>query len=69
MAKVINEDAILRGLTAIARDGLDGALSPHALHNMIERKHIRIPKVAGRYTSTRRRMRAMWDALMDGGQS
>jgi hypothetical protein len=63
---MVNEDAILRGLTAISRDGLDGEISPHALHNMISRGHIRIPKVAGRYQSTRRRIRELFEALMDG---
>ncbi len=65
MAKAINDDTILRGLTAIARDGLDGALSPHALHNMIMRKHIKISKVAGKYTSTRRRIRQLFETMMD----
>ena len=67
MAKVIDDDRLLRGLTEIARDGLDGAISAHALHNMIHRGHIKLGKVAGKYTSTRRRIRQMFDAMMDGG--
>jgi hypothetical protein len=67
MARLLNEDAILRGLPAISRDALDGRISPHALRHMVERGHIELPKIAGRYTSTRRRVREMWDRLMDDG--
>jgi hypothetical protein len=63
---MVAEDTILRGLPEISRDGLDGKPSPRALNNMISRGHIRIPKIAGRYTTTRRRIREMWEALMDG---
>ncbi len=62
----VNDDQILRGLTAICRDGLDDAITPRALYNMIARKHIRIHKVAGRYTSTRVRVRELFEAAMDG---
>jgi hypothetical protein len=67
MSKTLTDDSLLRGLIAISRDGLDGEISARALSNMIDRKHIRIEKVAGRYTSTRRRIRQQFEALMDGG--
>jgi hypothetical protein len=67
--RVVDDDTILRGLHAISRDGLDGAISPRALYAMIGQGHIKIGKVAGRFTSTKRRVRALFDAAMDGGQS
>jgi hypothetical protein len=66
MPKTLTDDSLLRGLVAISRDGLDGEISARALSNMVERKYILIEKVAGRYTSTRRRIRQQFEALMDG---
>jgi hypothetical protein len=66
MPKTISDDAILRGLPALARDGLDDAITPRALGNMIDRGHLQIEKFAGRYTSTRRRIREAFERAMDG---
>jgi hypothetical protein len=60
------EDTILRGLEAISRDGLDGAITPRALYAMLERGHIKIQKIGGKFTTTRRRIRQQFEDLMDG---
>jgi hypothetical protein len=63
----MTDDQILRGLKAIAERGLDGQVSSRALYAMIERGHLKgIRKVAGKYTSTRRRVREIFEAAMDG---
>jgi hypothetical protein len=63
----MNDDEILRGLKAIAEKGLNGKISPRALYAMIARGHLKgIRKVAGKYTSTPRRMREMFESMMDG---
>lgn len=62
----VDDDAILRGLTAIARDGLDNELTPKALYNLIYAGDLKIAKVCGRYTTTRARVRRLFDELMDG---
>jgi hypothetical protein len=49
---MVSEDTILRGLTAISCDGLDGAITPRALYAMLTRKQIKVQKIGGKYTTT-----------------